>query len=104
MFTKETILAQYEVTEGRYINAYFVCVVKEDGKEISRSNPHNICFAPDADMGALREANQGSMTSMGWPAIPDSEWDRIVHVCDGEHTPGVKAAYEAWKAQLKEKK
>lgn len=97
MITKNTILAQIQITEGRFVNADFIMVVLDDGRELVRSNPHTLCIAPDSDLKSMREANSASMEQMGWPVIDDSDWLRVSGICAVEHTPEIRAQYAAWK-------
>lgn len=103
MITKETILSQLQISEGRCVIADFMLVVKEDGVEISRSKgPHTISFMPDADLALILAANNADITTregMKWPAITQADWNRVTAHCTVEHTPEVKAAYAAFKAQ-----
>lgn len=99
---QRTFLSQMEITEGRTVVAYFQRVIEEGGKELARSNPHTIGLTPDTDYAAtLAAVNQDITTrdGMQWPPIPQADWDRVVAHCEIEHTPEVKAAYEAWKQE-----
>lgn len=102
MITKRVFLAEMELPESRSVVAHFLMVVEEDGREVSRSNPHTVCFAPDADPAVMFDQVNANITTrldMLWPAIPADEWARAVAVCQSVHTPDVKAAYETWKKQ-----
>lgn len=101
MITKRVFLAEMELPESRSVIAHFLMVLEEDGREVTRSNPHTVCFTPDADPAAMFDQVNENITTrpdMLWPAIPAEEWARAVAVCQAVHTPEVKAAYEAWKA------
>jgi hypothetical protein len=101
MITKRVFLAEMELPESRSVIAHFLMVMEEDGREIMRSNPHTVCFTPEADAAAMFDAVNANITTrqdMLWPPIPAEEWARAVAVCEATHTPEVKAAYEAWKA------
>ena len=103
MITKETILSQLQISEGRCVIADFMLVVKEGGVEISRSKgPHTISFMPDADLALILVANNADITTregMKWPAIQQADWQRVTGHCAVEHTSEVKAAYAAMKAK-----
>lgn len=94
------ILSQMEITEGRAVVAYFHRVIKEDGKEIERSNPHTVCFMPDADLNAMLDGINRDITTredLKYPPIEKDIWQRAADVCATVHTPEVKAQYEVWK-------
>ena len=100
----KTILLEMELPAGRNVVAHFQKVTEIDGS-VFRSNPHSYSFSPeDHDFAAIFDglnANITTRTDEGfpWPPIPPEEWQRAVDVCHTVHTPEVKAAYAAWKAQ-----
>ena len=103
MIEAKTILLQTEIAEARNVICYFMRIVYENGVEIGRAkNPHVVNFTPDSNPAALFAETNNDITTrndMLWPAISSDEWARATAHCAVEHTPAVKAAYQAWKAR-----
>lgn len=110
MTTTEVFLAQIEYNEipgvGWFPTFHFLPRIMQDGVEFSRGNkPHSVTLMPDADITATFSAiNQDITTRDGlkWPAIVQSDIDRVTSHVNADITPEIKAAYEQLKAaQLK---
>ena len=74
--TKEAIVEKIEVVQSWYVQVATDTVIKEDGKEISRSR-HRHVLNPDSDISSEDSAVQ---------AVANAVW-----------TDTVKANYKTWK-------
>ena len=102
MITKRVFFSGAEVSEGLHVTAFFMMALSENGVDISRSSPHAVGFSPDTNAAqkfAETNANITTRPDMQWPEIPADQWQRAVDICNGLHTPEVKAAYEMWKQE-----
>jgi hypothetical protein len=67
-----------------------------DGANVINEHYHSISIEPGADLTALRSGNEahiakpdGGVPGAPWPAIPDSEWEKVEMCCAVVHTPDV---------------
>ena len=71
--TKETIIAKTEVVgEYKIIQVAYDTVIKEDGKEISRSR-HRNSFTPDKDISG-EDAEIQSISNVVWTDAVKTAW------------------------------
>ena len=86
-----------------------------DGGNIIHEHYHSISIEPGADLAALRASNEahiakpnGGVPGAPWPAIPDSEWEKVEKCCTVVHTPDVlfeaTAEVQAQIAELRQKR
>lgn len=100
MITK-TILGDQWMVNGSVSANFHLAIYDDAGNELMRSNPHTVALMPDADLPTVLAAINADITTrpgMLWPAIQQTDWDKVVSHCSIEHTPTVIAAYAAFKA------
>ena len=103
---EKKIVVYYEVPGGRNVIAYFQMVLMEDGRELSRSQPHNVNFSIDCNAAEwLEENNQYLQHNKDflWPEIPNYLIANTLAIVASQHTPEIKAAYATFKAALEGK-
>jgi len=91
-----------------WVNLFFVeneIIVPEKSAE------HCVRIEPDSDLAerfsalndcivnyVVTDKNTGEKYT-GWEALSADDWAKVEAVCEELHTPEVKAAYAAWKAE-----
>jgi|SRR5882672_5159202 len=101
----KTILGDQWIVNGAVSANFHLASFDDIGNEQMRSAPHTVTLMPDADPAAVLVAVNTDITQrpgMIWPAIQQSDWDKVTAHCATEHTPEVIAAYAAFKAVAKQ--
>jgi hypothetical protein len=98
---KETIIDSITIMRDGTMTAMIgKLIVDDDGTLMAEPLWHVMTVQPDADLGAVIEANSAHLVQMGWPAIPLTEIDRLNTQAAIVRTPEVVAAFEAKKTLI----
>lgn len=94
MIEKKVVIC-LSTDEAKHVRAR-LSLLLIDGDEVLSRQYHSISLEPGADLAAIRVGNEAHLAKPGggvpgapWPAIPDSEWEKVEKCCAVVHTPDV---------------
>lgn len=73
---KQTIIDQIEVTRSGTIQIRMHKQIV-DGEQLIASSNHRTAIQPGGDIDATAAVVNAHLDEMGWPAVDDSEWQRV---------------------------